>query len=109
MGINKNNNDILKKINTLTQLLFCVKFFRFAFFFYSFLSFVFWFLNCFEVDWLYLFNWLFVIPYQAVSKFYKPEGVSADFSLAIIGGITLLLGFIFNSLVDYIINKIIFG
>lgn len=106
MATNKKNNDTLKNLNTLAQILFCVKFFRFAFFFYSFLSFVFWFLNCFEVDWLYLFNWLFVLPYQAVSTFYRPEGVSADFSLAIIGGITLLLGFIFNSLVDYLINKI---
>ena len=77
------------------------------FFFYSFLSFIFWFLNCFEVDWLYLFNWLFVIPYQIVSIFYKPEGVSADFSLAIIGGITLLFGFILNSMVDSLTNKLI--
>ncbi|MBQ8886092.1 MAG: hypothetical protein IJY61_00130 [Candidatus Gastranaerophilales bacterium] len=107
MITNKNNNDTLKKLNTLAQVLFCVKFFRFVFFFYSFLSFVFWFLNCFEVDWLYLFNWLFVIPYQAVGTFYRPEGVSADFSLAIIGGITLLLGFIFNSIVDYLFNKVL--
>ena len=103
----KERNSTLKKLNTLAQILFCVKFFRFVFFFYSFLSFVFWFLNCFEVDWLYLFNWLFVLPYQAVSLFYKPEGVSADFSLAIIGGITLLLGFIFNSIVDYLYNKVL--
>ena len=93
----REKNNTLKKLNTLAQILFCVKFFRFVFFFYSFLSFIFWFLNCFEVDWLYLFNWLFVLPYQLVSLFYKPEGVSADFTLVIIGGIALLLGFIFNS------------
>ena len=103
----RESNSTLRKLNTLAQMLFCVKFFRFVFFFYSFLSFVFWFLNCFEVDWLYLFNWLFVLPYQAVSLFYKPEGVSADFSLAIIGGIALLLGFIFNSVVDYLYNKVL--
>ena len=107
MIANKNNNDTLKKLNTLAQVLFCVKFFRFVFFFYSFLSFVFWFLNCFDVDWLYRFNWLFVLPYQAVRTFYRPEGVSADFSLAIIGGITLLLGFIFNSIVDYLFNIVL--
>ena len=103
----RENNSTLKKLNTLAQILFCVKFFRFVFFFYSFLCFVFWFLNCFEVDWLYLFNWLFVLPYQAVSLFYRPEGVSVDFSLAIIGGIFLLLGFVFNSVVDYLYNKVL--
>lgn len=100
-------DDTLKKLNAFAQILFCAKFLRFLFFFYSFLSFVFWFLNCFEVDWLYLFNWLFVLPYQAVSMFYKPEGVSADFSLAIIGGITLLLGFILNSIADFLYNKVL--
>lgn len=100
-------DDTLRKLNAFAQILFCVKFLRFLFFFYSFLSFVFWFLNCFEVDWLYLFNWLFVLPYQAVSMFYRPEGVSADFSLAIIGGITLLFGFVFNSFVDFLVDKVL--
>lgn len=100
-------DDTLKKLNTFAQILFCAKFLRFLFFFYSFLSFVFWFLNCFEVDWLYLFNWLFVLPYQTVSMFYKPEGVSADFSLAIIGGITLLCGFVFNTFVDILYNRVL--
>lgn len=103
----REKNSTLKKLNSLAQILFCVKFFRFVFFFYSFLSFIFWFLNCFEVDWLYLFNWLFVLPYQFVSLFYKPEGVSADFTLAIIGGVSLLFGFVFNSVVDYLYNKVL--
>lgn len=89
-------NYITKQIKGYTQILSCVIFLRYFFFFYSFLSFIFWFLNCFEVDWLYLFNWLFIIPYKMVNKFYVPQGVSADFSLAIIGGISLFLGFIFD-------------
>ena len=80
----KGNNKTLIQLNTLAQILYGAKFFRFAFFFYSFLSFIFWFLNCLEVDWLYMFNWLFIIPYQIVTVFYTPQGVSADFSLAII-------------------------
>ena len=98
----QNRNNTLIRLRSFAQIIYGVKFLRFAFFFYSFLSFVFWFLNCFEVDWLYLFNWLFAIPYIFVQKFYSPEGVSADFSLAIIGGIALLLGFIF----DFIFNSI---
>lgn len=84
---------IESKINSLSQTMFCVKLVRWGLYFYSFLCFIFWFLNCFEVDWLYLFNWLFVIPYQIVSKFYVPRGLGADFSLAIIGSVTLILGF----------------
>lgn len=86
--------NITQQIQTYAQMLLCVKFLRYFFYFYSFISFIFWFLNCFEVDWLYLFNWLFIIPYKIVSNFYTPQGVSADFSLAIIGGIVLFLGFI---------------
>lgn len=93
----KENNKTLIQLNTLAQILYGAKFFRFAFFFYSFLSFIFWFLNCLEVDWLYMFNWLFIIPYQIVTVFYTPQGVSADFSLAIIGGASLILGFIFDT------------
>ena len=102
------NNDTLTKLNTFAQLLYCVKFFRFVFFFYSFLSFVFWFLNCFEVDWLYLFNWLFVIPYQIVGALaYRVDGISVDFSLAIIGGASLILGFAFDFVVNNLYNRVL--
>ncbi len=87
-------SSISSKIKTYSQILFCVRFFRYFLFFYSFISFIFWFLNCFEVDWLYLFNWLFIIPYKMVSSFYVPQGVSADFTLAIIGGIAFFVGFL---------------
>ena len=87
-------SNITSEIHTFTQLIFCVKIFRFIFFAYAFLSFAFWFLNCMEADWLYLFNWLFIIPYQMVSVFYTPQGVSVDFSLAIIGGISVSIGFL---------------
>ena len=102
----RNRKSLAFQITSLTQLLFGVKFFRFILFLYAFLSFVFWFLNCFEVDWLWRFNWLFVVPYQIVGLFYKPEGVSADFSLAIIGGISLLLGFITDFLSNALFNRI---
>lgn len=103
----KNNRNALIQLNTFAQILYGVKFFRFVFFFYSFLSFVFWFLNCFEVDWLWRFTWLFQIPYILVSKFYTPQGVSADFSLAIIGGLALLLGFVFDFIVNNVYQKIL--
>lgn len=103
----REKNRTLIRLNTLAQILYSVKFFRFAFFFYAFLSFVFWFMNCLEVDWLYLFNWLFVVPYSIVAKFYTPQGVSADFSLAIIGGIALVLGFIFDFTCNNLYDKIL--
>ncbi len=103
----KETNKKLIQLNTLAQILYGAKFFRFAFFFYAFLSLIFWFLNCMEVDWLYMFNWLFIIPYQIVTKFYTPQGVSADFSLAIIGGISLVIGFIFNFGCENLYEKII--
>ena len=84
-----------------------MKFFRFIFFFYAFISFVFWFLNCLEVEWLYLFTKLFILPVIIVRTFYVPEGVSADFTLAIVGGISLLLGFIFDFTVNYLYQKIL--
>lgn len=102
----KENNTLIQ-LNTFAQLLYGVKFFRFVFFFYSFLSFVFWFLNCFEVDWLWRFNWLFQLPYIIVSKFYTPQGVSADFSLAIIGGLSLLFGFLFDFVVNNLYQRIL--
>lgn len=104
--VQRSRNNLAIQISTLTQILFGVKFFRFVFFFYAFLSFVFWFLNCFEVDWLWRFNWLFVIPYQMVSIIYKPEGVSADFSLAIIGGISLFIGFALDFAANNITSRI---
>lgn len=93
-------NQTLENLKLFARILYGAKFVRFIFFFYSFVSFVFWFLNCFETDWLYLFNWLFVVPYKFVSEFYTPQGLSVDFSLAIIGGISLFLGLFF----DYIVN-----
>lgn len=54
-----------------------------------------------------MFNWLFVVPYQMVSTFYRPEGVSADFSLAIIGAISLIFGFMFDFAVNNIYQKIV--
>lgn len=95
------------KINSLSQTMFCVKVVRWGLYFYSFLCFIFWFLNCFEVDWLYLFNWLFVFPYQIVSKFYVPRGLGADFSLAIIGSTTLIIGFITEVISNTLENRLI--
>lgn len=86
--------DLKNKIKGFTRLLLSVKIFKFLFFAYAFISFLFWFLNCFELDWLYLFNWLFLIPYKIVSIFYKPIGLSADFSLAIIGIVSFLIGLV---------------
>ena len=100
-------NNTLSKLETLAQILYGVKFFRFVFFFYAFISFVFWFLNCLEVEWLYLFTKLFILPVIIVRTFYVPEGVSADFTLAIVGGISLLLGFIFDFTVNYLYQKIL--
>ncbi len=90
------------KVDLFAHLLLSVKFLRFSFFFYSFLCFLFWFLNCLEVDWLYLFNWLFIIPYKIVRLFYTPKGVSVDFSLAFIGMATIILGF----LADFFVSSI---
>ena len=100
-------NNTLSKLETLAQILYGVKFFRFIFFFYAFISFVFWFLNCLEVEWLYLFTKLFILPVIIVRTFYVPEGVSADFTLAIVGGISLLLGFIFDFTVNNLYQKIL--
>ncbi len=86
-------DTITNKIKSNTRFMLCVRFMRILFFFYAFISFVFWFLNCFEVDWIYQFEKLFIVPYKIVRSFYQPQGVSADFSLAIIGGASLLLGF----------------
>lgn len=105
MAYKKDNT--MEKLERFAQILNGVKFFRFVFFFYSFISFVFWFLNCLEIDWLYLFTWLFIGPYRLVSLFYRPEGVSADFSLAIIGGISLIIGFVFDFLINHLYERIL--
>lgn len=101
------NNRKLEQLEYIAQLFNGAKFLRFGFFFYAFISFVFWFLNCLDVDWLYLFAPLFQIPYQFVSTFYKPQGVSADFSLAIIGGLALGVGFIFDFVANVLYNNVI--
>ncbi len=85
-------DDLKKQINKFSRILIWAKVLKFVLFFYAFVSFLFWFLNCFALDWLYMFNWLFILPYKFVSTFYKPAGLSADFSLAIIGTISLCTG-----------------
>ena len=99
-------DETLKQIQLFTLILIGVKFSRFIFYTYSALSFIFWFLNCFEVEWLYLFNWLFAGPYWLVSQFYTPQGLSADFSLAIVGGACLLIGFCFEFFINILYQKI---
>lgn len=91
---------ITRKIKSLNSLLKVLSLFRAFIYFYSALSLIFWVLNCFEVGWLYKFNWLFLVPYKLVSTFYTPKGVSADFSLAIIGLISFCIALVF----EYIIN-----
>lgn len=103
----RKKNYLKEQINTYSQVLNLIRSIRFFFFFYSAISFIFWFLNCFEVSWLYKFNWLFVIPYQIINKFYQPDGMTADFTLAIIGGICLILGFIFDFITKFIFEKMI--
>lgn len=102
----KGRNSIALKIKNTAQTIFGVRVFRVLFFFYAFISFIFWFLNCFEVDWLYHFNSLFTGPYILVSKFYAPQGVSIDFTLAIIGGISLLSGFICDIIINILIHRL---
>ena len=103
---NKGNSKLIK-LNTYAQIVSAARFLRFAFFFYAFLSFIFWFLSCFEVDWLYIFNWLFIIPYQIVGTFYTPDGLNADYSLVIIGAIFLFLGFIFDAFINNLYEKLL--
>lgn len=94
----------LEQLEKQAQMLDYARYLRYLFYFYSFISFVFWFLNCFEVDWLYRFNWLFIGPFNMVRKFYKPEGISSvDFSIAIIGGASLIMGVAY----DFITNKML--
>ncbi len=91
----------VEELDVIADRLYYLRMAKFVFYFYAFLSFVFWFLNCFEVDWLYHFTGLFIIPYKIVHMFYQVDGVSVDFSLAIIGCISLFIGFTY----DYFLNS----
>ncbi len=97
----------MKELEQKAQLLYYAKNFRYAIYFYAFISFIFWFLNCFEVDGLYKFNWLFVLPYKFVQSFYKVEDVSIDFSLAIIGFIFLGLGLMYEFFINKMYNDVV--
>ena len=97
----------LSQLDLFARLIYSVKSLRYVFFFYSFLSFIFWFLNCFEVEWLYRFDWLFAIPYDIVALFYVPEGITVDLSLAFIGSFALILGFIYDFILNIFYNRII--
>lgn len=88
-------NKIKSKRIGFQQILICSIGLRFVFYFYSFISFIFWILNCLAVEWLYIFNPLFKFPILFIRKIlnYYPQGANIDFSLAIIGVITLILGY----------------
>jgi len=96
--------DKTSQINSISQFWTIVKVLRVLFFFYAFLCFFFWFLNCFDVEWIYSFDWLFIIPYKFVSNFYRPQGVSADFTLIIIGVIFLVFGFFSDTLSNMLVS-----
>lgn len=100
--------NIALKRKKLSQIMICAVWLRYILYFYSFISFVFWLLNCFEVDWLYLFNPVFKGPIIFVRKIlnYSPQGVGVDFSLAIIGGLALILGFFANWISETIQQKL---
>jgi len=102
----RRRSDIAADISKYERKKLFAVFLRYAFFLYSLLSFVFWFLNCLEIDWLYKFNGLFLIPYLIVKAFYVPQGVSVDFTLAIIGGISLVIGFIMDILANKFQQKL---
>ncbi|MBQ4122797.1 hypothetical protein IJD44_03620 [bacterium] len=91
-----------------SQIMICAVVLRYFLYFYAFISFIFWLLNCFEVDWLYLFNPVFRAPILFVRKIlnYYPQGVGVDFSLAIIGCISVVLGFIANCISDAFQQKL---
>lgn len=87
-------DELKRKAGRLAVILKSVKVFKYIFFSYAFLAFLFWFLTCFEPDWLYFFNKLFIIPYKLVRLLYKPAGIGPDFTLAIIGVVSLVSGII---------------
>ena len=98
--------DLQNRINKLSRILLIMKAAKFILFFYSFLAFFFWFLNCFEFEWLYLFNWIFTLPFKIVSIMYKPTGLGADFSLAIIGVVSLVSGLVLEFLSGQMYPKV---
>ena len=100
--IGSNINELKKKANR-TMIL---RNLRFVFYFYAFISFIFWFLNCFEINGLYMFSDLFMGPYKIVSLFYNPESSSIDFSLAIIGIVSLIIGVIIDSSCSIYLKKL---
>ncbi len=97
------SNQKIAQLESYAQAASWARNIRYAFYFYAFLSFLFWFLNCLEVD-LYRFNGLFLIPYRMVREMgYKADGLSIDFSLVIIGFISLAIG----AVIDFASNKAI--
>ena len=96
----------LAELKKQAQLTMAVRILRYLFYFYAFLSFAFWFLNCFEADWLYMFNNLFVGPYKIVATFYNAENSPVDFSLAIIGLFSLLIGVIIDQFCAFNLKRL---
>ena len=95
------SNRRITELENKAQLVGIVRHLRFVFYFYSFLCFAFWFLNCFEMD-LYRFNFLFIGPYKIVRALgYRVDGVSIDFSLVIIGVLSLAVG----GIIDFVCNN----
>ncbi|MBQ9245153.1 hypothetical protein IJ182_02670 [bacterium] len=98
------SNYRIQQLENNAQTVYWFRMVRYVFYLYGFLAFVFWFLNCLEMD-LYRFNFLFIGPYKILHNFYRVEGVAVDFSLAIIGTIALIIG----GLIDFICNVIYNG
>ena len=84
--------NVIEELKKKAQQAMMVRYLSFFFYFYAFISILFWFLNCFEVSWLYMFNWVFIGPYKFVSMFYSAKGSPVDFSLVIIGAISAFIG-----------------
>ncbi|MBQ3642390.1 hypothetical protein II906_10780, partial [bacterium] len=96
----------LKILNFIAGFVSFARALRYLFYAYSGLSFILCFVNLTDID-LSAFNWLFTIPYQIVSKFYSPNGMDVDFSLLFIGFIALFLGFIYDTIVVAMQEKIL--
>ncbi len=86
----------IEEIKNQAQIIKIVRLAHFLFYIYAFLCFLFWVLNLFELDWLYVFTNLFIIPYKIVHTFYNGQNSFIDFTLAIIGILSILLGLLFN-------------
>ena len=101
----ENSSSRIIQLENYAQLVNCIRYSRFFFYFYSFLSFAFWFLNCFDFD-LYWANSLFIIPYKIVMALgYRVDGLSIDFSLAIIGIMSLIIGGIVDFTCNHLYDK----